>query len=126
MLVWLTGALGLLGSAVSATRTAIRGSEAATILYSNDAIAAPMSGATMNSQSWLNAHPPTNTAGPILRAGLTEVLVTGIPTKWIKTSTIPIGIPANPTGALISVVPNTVKTRKNVNTTSATNVAVRL
>jgi hypothetical protein len=72
------------------------------------------------------AHPPTNTAGPILRAGLTEVLVTGIPTRWMSTSTIPIGIPAKPTGALISVEPYTVNTRKNVNTTSTTNAAVTL
>jgi hypothetical protein len=88
--------------------------DAATIRYTSEAIAAPVNGAAMNSQSWLKAHPPTKTAGPILRAGLTDVFVTGIPTRWISTSTIPIGIPTKPTGALISVVPNTVKTRKNV------------
>jgi hypothetical protein len=33
-----------------------------------------MIGATQNSQSWLIAQPPpANSAGPVLRAGLTEV-----------------------------------------------------
>ena len=36
-----------------------------------------MIGATMNSQSWLIAQPPAKSAGPMLRAGLTDVLVTG-------------------------------------------------
>ena len=35
-------------------------------------------GATQNSQSWSSAHPPANKAGAVERAGLTEVLVTGI------------------------------------------------
>ena len=38
-----------------------------------------MSGATQNSQSCASAQPPTNSAGPVLRAGLTEVFVTGMP-----------------------------------------------
>ena len=52
MPVWLTGALGLFARQ-RCFRHAHRdqGSEAATILYSSDAIAAPISGATMNSQS---------------------------------------------------------------------------
>ena len=33
----------------------------------------------MNSQSWPRAQPPTDTAWLMLRAGLTERLVTGIP-----------------------------------------------
>ena len=37
------------------------------------------------------------------RAGLTDVLVTGMPTRWIKTSTRPMGMPAKPTGAFMSV-----------------------
>ena len=39
----------------------------------------PISGATRNSHNWRSAQPPTNNAGPILRAGLTEVFVTGNP-----------------------------------------------
>src|ERR1700690_1214297 len=46
--------------------------------YSTPAIRAPTIGASQNSQSCSSAHPPTNTAGPVLRAGLTDVLVTGI------------------------------------------------
>ncbi len=37
-----------------------------------------MSGATQNSHSCAIAQPPTNRAGPVLRAGLTEVFVTGM------------------------------------------------
>ena len=47
---------------------------------------APMIGATMNSQSWPNAVPPTNKAGPMERAGFTDTPVTLMPTKWITTS----------------------------------------
>lgn len=35
--------------------------------------AAPTKGATINNQNWDNAFPPSNKAGAILRAGLTEV-----------------------------------------------------
>ena len=35
-------------------------------------------GASQNSHSCSMAHPPANSAGPVLRAGLTEVLVTGM------------------------------------------------
>ena len=38
-------------------------------------------GATQKSRSWASAQPPTYTATPVLRAGLTEVLVTGIEIK---------------------------------------------
>jgi len=37
-----------------------------------------MIGATQKSQSWDRAQPPTKIAGPVLLAGLTEVLVTGM------------------------------------------------
>ena len=40
-----------------------------------------MSGATQNSQSCCSAHPPTKIAGPVLRAGFTEVFVTGMQTR---------------------------------------------
>lgn len=39
---------------------------------------APTIGATQNNQSWLKAAVSANIATPVLRAGLTEVLVTGI------------------------------------------------
>ncbi len=39
---------------------------------------APRMGATQKSHSWPMAQPPTKRAGPVLRAGLTEVLVTGM------------------------------------------------
>lgn len=37
---------------------------------------APTIGATQNSQSCCTAHPPTNSAGPVLRAGFTDKFVT--------------------------------------------------
>ena len=46
----------------------------------------PRIGATQNIQSCANAQPPTKIAGPVLRAGFTEVLVTGMPTRWIRVS----------------------------------------
>ena len=52
-----------------------------TIGYTNPAIAAPTIGATQKSQSCSTAHPPTNNAGPVLRAGFTDRFVTGIPIR---------------------------------------------
>src|SRR5215210_4382911 len=69
----------------------------------------PISGATQNSQSWASAHPPTNSAGPVLRAGFTEVFVIGMPTRWIRVSPKPIASGANPTGALPCVAPMMMK-----------------
>ena len=45
------------------------------------ASAAPRMGATQNSHSWPSAQPPTSSAGPVLRAGFTEVLVMGMLTR---------------------------------------------
>lgn len=42
------------------------------------AIAVPRIGANQNNQSCDNAHPPTKFARPVLRAGSTEVFVTGM------------------------------------------------
>jgi hypothetical protein len=39
---------------------------------------APKIGASQKSHNWESAPPPTKIAGPVLRAGLTEVLVTGM------------------------------------------------
>lgn len=49
--------------------------------YMKPAQIAPNIGANQNSHSCCRAHPPTNTAGPVLLAGLTDTLVTGIPIK---------------------------------------------
>ena len=43
------------------------------------ATAAPKIGASQNSQSCDKAGAPTNSAGPVLRAGFTDKLVTGMP-----------------------------------------------
>ena len=72
----------------------------------------------MNIQSCQNDPDGPNSAGPMLRAGLTEVLVTGIDTRWIAVSTRPMARPAKPTGALMSVEPRIVSTRNEVITTS--------
>ena len=61
--------------------------------------APPSSGASQNSQSWPIAQAPANSAGPVLRAGLTEVLVTGIEMRWISVNPRPMAIGAKPTGA---------------------------
>src|ERR1700751_5907845 len=63
--------------------------------------------------------PPAKSAGPVLRAGLTEVFVTGIDTRWIRVKASPIGIPAKPAAAPFEVVPTMTNRKKNVNTTSS-------
>ncbi len=59
-----------------------------------------MIGATQNSHSWSTAMAGPNSAGPVLRAGLTEVLVTGIETRWIKVRHKPIASAAEARGAV--------------------------
>ena len=59
----------------------------------------------MNSQSWAMASPPANRAGPIDRAGFTDVLVTGMLTRWISVSASPMASGANPLSARLSVTP---------------------
>src|SRR5947209_7940401 len=63
--------------------------------------------------------------GAVLRAGLTEVLVTGIMTRWIKVRHRPIGMPAKPTAAPCEVEPTITKRKKNVATTSPTKQATK-
>ena len=63
--------------------------------------------------------PPANSAGAVLRAGLTEVLVTRIEMRWIRVSARPIGIPANPVAAPFDVVPTMIIRKKNVSNSSA-------
>ena len=66
---------------------------------------APIKGAAQKSQSWLKAVPPTMMAGPKLLAGFTDVPVTGMPTRWIRTRLSPMGMPANPLGTFSLVDP---------------------
>ena len=55
--------------------------------YTSAASTAPTGGATMKSQTCFIASPPTMIAGPKLRAGLTEVPSSGIPTRCTTSQT---------------------------------------
>jgi hypothetical protein len=48
----------------------------------------------MNTQSWVKASPPVKSAGPMLRAGLTEVPVSGIPMMCTRVRARPMAMPA--------------------------------
>ncbi|GER22924.1 hypothetical protein NCCP1664_14210 [Zafaria cholistanensis] len=63
------------------------------------AIAAPASGARMNSHTWPRASGPANQATPSERAGFTDVLVTGMEIRWIRVRDSPIAIGAKPPSA---------------------------
>ena len=56
----------------------------------------------------------------MLLAGLTDVFVTGILTKWINVKPNPIAIPAKPFGALSSVAPSMINRNIPVITVSVT------
>jgi hypothetical protein len=71
------------------------------------------------------AHPPTKMAGPVLRAGLTERLLTGIPMTWIRVKPSPIAMGAKPDGARRSVAPMMIIRKRRVSTSSATKHAIR-
>ena len=73
--------------------------------YDAPATSAPTIGASQNSQSWPSAQPCCMIAGPVERAGFTDVFDTGIDTRWMITSVKPIATPANPAGARTSVDP---------------------
>jgi hypothetical protein len=73
--------------------------------YVAPAIIAPATGASQNAHSCSIASIPANSAGPVDRAGFTEVLLTGMLTRWIRVSASPIAIGANPLGARVSVAP---------------------
>lgn len=66
---------GSIASGPGATATSGSGKS---LGYSKPAMHAPARGATQKSHSWANAAPPTTTAGPVERAGLTDVFVTGM------------------------------------------------
>ena len=68
----------------------------------------------MNSQTFFKASPPIISAGPILRAGLTDVPVNLIPNKWTSVKESPITMPAIFSFFLSFVTPSTVKTKTNV------------
>ncbi len=60
----------------------------------------PTIGATQNSQSWPSAQPSPPTArasaGPVERAGFTDVFVTGMLMRWISVSVRPMASAAKP------------------------------
>ena len=84
---------------------------------------APAIGATQNIHNCSIAQPPTNTACPVERAGLTDVLVTGIEIRWISVNANPIEIGAKPTGARAAVAPRMIIRKNAVSTISATSPA---
>ena len=59
-----------------------------------------------------------NRAGPIERAGLTDVPSSGMPTRWIAVSIRPIASPAKPRSRGPSVTSSTTNTSRNVKMTS--------
>src|SRR4029078_13297162 len=97
--------------------------EAVISAYVAPAIAAPMIGATKNSHTSHRAAGPANQATPRERAGLTEVLVTGMDTRWIRVRPRPMAIGAKPFGARSSVAPRMIERKTAVSTTSITKQA---
>ena len=80
----------------------------------------PVRGATIKSQSWEIALPPSKSAGPMLRAGFTDVPVMGIHMICTRTSVNPMTRPASlPAPFFLSVAPSATRTKINVNTVSA-------
>lgn len=67
--------------------------------YARPAIAAPTMGAAQKTHNCANAQPPTKIAGPVLRAGFTDRLVTGTPIRWISVRPSPMAMGAKPWGA---------------------------
>ncbi|MCY1550362.1 hypothetical protein D9M68_866140 [compost metagenome] len=59
-------------------------------------------------------------AGPVERAGFTEVLVMGIEIRWISVSARPIATGATPICRRLRVTLSTVTTKTKVSTNSAT------
>lgn len=83
-------------------------------------------GACQNNQSWVMYSPPANRAGPVLRAGFTEVLVTGIETRWMMVSARPMGMPAKPAAAPLEVAPTMMNRNRQVSSSSVVKAAVTL
>ena len=59
----------------------------------------------------------------MLRAGLTDVLVTGMLIRWMRVSPRPIAIGAKPAGARPSVAPRMMSRKKPVSRVSVANAA---
>src|SRR6056300_226020 len=94
-----------------------------TVFQINAPIAAPTSGATQNIHNCASAGPSAKRATPVERAGLTDVFVTGIDTKWIRVSPKPIAMSANPAGTRSDVAPRMMIKNAAVITTSIINPA---
>ena len=71
----------------------------------------------MNTHSSFKDEPPVKMAGPKERAGLTEVPVIGIPTKWTAARAKPMVKPAKPTFSDL-VTNKMTPTKMKVRTTS--------
>ena len=65
-------------------------------------------------------------AGPVERAGFTDVLVTGMLIRWIRVSARPMASAAKPFEARLSVVPMMTARKTAVSTTSMMRQAARL
>ena len=78
----------------------------------------------MNSQSWMIASPPANRAGPIERAGLTDVPVAAIDAKWIIVSERPMDSGARAGCSLrVSVTARITQTKTMVRSSSSSRAA---
>src|SRR4051794_15902743 len=84
------------GSPVIAGLTTV--SSAANVRYANPPRIPPIIGATQNIQSCWRATPPWIKAGPVLRAGLTLVLVIGMLIRWMSVRPRPMAMGAKPAG----------------------------
>jgi Uma2 family endonuclease len=89
------------------------------------ASAPPAIGASQKSHSCEIAQSPTKMAGPVLRAGLTDTFVIGIPTRCTSVSVSPMGMPANPATARFEVAPRITVKKMKVSKTSANSAAPR-
>ena len=83
-------------------------------------MAAPTIGATQKSQSCSIAQPPTKSAGPVLRAGFTDVLVTGMLIEMDQRERQADRHAGEATGARVCVAPRMTIRNMNVITTSVT------
>ena len=77
----------------------------------------------MNSHSWTIASLPAKRAGPIERAGFTEVPVSGIVAKWIIASDRPMASGARAGCSLRSSVTARITIRKTQVVTASTSSA---
>ena len=84
------------------------------------AMMAPTNGPAMNTHTFARASPPAKIAGPIERAGFTDVPVKCMPTRWMRMSDRPIASPAKLFVApfVLLVAPSTTNTNRAVSTAS--------